>query len=110
MTQPELTFGNEPRPDVCARRHGGDPESLKASQVGDKDKDQKTVLRVIMEAKWNGLTIDEAAVLLNRDPNCISGRFSELVRKRKIMRHPDNLKRLTRRGCQAKVWIADAIF
>lgn len=57
----------------------------------------------LLEKQPNGATIDEAAKLLGKTPNQISGRFSELSKVGAI-ENRNGLKRRTTTGHNACVW------
>ena len=69
--------------DICSRKHHGNRNSIAATQRVDKQKDRELIFQLIKEAT-NGLTLKQACALLNRTPNQISGRFSELKKARLI--------------------------
>jgi len=90
-------------PDVCARKHGGDAESRAAHRAGDKRADRQQVLDFI-RARLGGATLDEVCVGLDREPNQISGRITELKRDGHLSWTGG--RRTTRSGCSAKVYVA----
>ena len=89
-------------PDVCAGRHGGAETSVAADKKVQKETDRLLIYSYITAAKHYGHTLDELSVLLNRPPNAISGRLTELSYQRKIIY--SGRKRRTRSGCLARVY------
>lgn len=87
--------------DICANRHRGDRESIAARERVSVERDRSTVLNLIAGAP-NGMTLDEIAVALQRSPNCLSGRVTELRANGLIVASGE--RRETRTGCKAKVW------
>jgi hypothetical protein len=90
--------------DICASRHKGVDTSVQANKRVDKDQDRKTVLVFIKLAGDDGMTLDEVCVKMNRKPNEISGRFTELKVREKILR--TTRRRPTRTGATAYVHVA----
>lgn len=88
--------------DVCASRHGGAETSVEANKAVKKEKDRELIYGYIQEARHYGHTLDELSVLLNRPPNSISGRLTELKVQGKIVY--TGRKRQTRSGCLARVY------
>lgn len=82
LTLEQYRFYKYGNPDICSRKHHGNRNSVAANQRVDKQKDRELIFQLIKEAT-NGLTLKQACALLNRTPNQISGRFTEL---RKAMR------------------------
>lgn len=94
---------NEPG-DVCAYRHGGNPESRAAFEAIKEtlSEFQMDVLAAIMRST-NGMTADDLCVAFDKLPNTISPRVTELRMKGKIFKDGT---RPTRSGCKAAVWKA----
>lgn len=88
--------------DICSNRHGGADTSVEANPVVRKERDRELVYGYIKSAKHYGHTLDEISVLLDRPPNAISGRLTELKVLGKIIH--SGRKRLTRSGCMARVY------
>ena len=102
---PSPTLGEIERRDPCAKRHGGNPESAAAwEHKSNADSDRAQVLALVMAAGTYGLTLDEACARLERAPNQLSGRVTELLQADKIMR--SGRKRKTRAGSTAAVYVA----
>jgi DNA-binding CsgD family transcriptional regulator len=101
LAEPVVPFPAERDP--CAPRHGGNPNSQAAhhSVAKHAESDRQRILAMIVAAGENGLTCDEACVILECDQNQISGRFSELYRRGQIEAVG---KRPTRRGNNASVY------
>jgi len=91
--------------DVCGRKHGGNPQSVAAWEVAQltAEATRACVLALIRDSP-RGLTLDELCVLMNRDPNQLSGRCTELGAAGAIERSGE--KRRTRAGVLAAVWVA----
>lgn len=108
-TQPTLDDWAEEHPDVCAGRHGGDPQSTTAHAMrrGKADAQRQRVREAIRATKAHGLTVDELSARWGVPPNAISGRFTELKgpRFRAIVKRGT---RKTRTGAPASVWIDPA--
>lgn len=88
--------------DICASRHGGVETSVAADKKVQKEADRELIYGYIVASRHYGHTLDELSVLLNRPPNAISGRLTELCYQRKIIY--SGRKRLTRSGCLARVY------
>lgn len=91
--------------DVCARKHGGNPQSAIAFDAIRQHltQSQWRVFCAISATLSFGRTLDELCVLLDVNPNAISGRITELRIKGKIEKRGT---RKTRSGCSAAVWVA----
>ena len=104
----QLTLGNiklKPiEPDICANRHGGVDTSVQADSRVKKEHDRRLILGYVQASREYGITLDEACVVLERNPNEISGRFTELAKDSLII--ATNMRRLTRTGSPARVWVA----
>lgn len=104
----QLTLGNiklKPiEPDICANRHGGVDTSVQADKRVKKEYDRRLILGYVQASRGYGLTLDEACIVLERNPNEISGRFTELAKAGLIF--ATSLRRLTRTGSPARVWVA----
>lgn len=110
MTQPSLFEQStiitcQPQPDLdpCFNRHGGVDTSVAAHRRINKNKDRATVKGYIRAAGVYGYTVDEVSILLDRAPNRISGRFTELATAREIVR--TERTRPTRTGSLAHVYV-----
>lgn len=89
-------------PDVCAGKHGGAETSVAADKKVQKEADRLLIYGYIVASRHYGHTLDELSVLLNRPPNAISGRLTELSYQGKIIY--SGRKRRTRSGCLARVY------
>lgn len=89
--------------DICANRHRGDRESQQAFERVDTERDRAVVLEIIQEQGANGATLDEISAKLDRPPNCLSGRITEL--KTSGLIRPSGSRRPTRTGSMAKVYV-----
>lgn len=90
--------------DVCARRHGGDPQSAEAFRRGNKAADRERVYAFIVARGAQGATLDEYSEATGRPPNALSGRFRELFEAKRIYKTLET--RPTRTGSPAKVYRA----
>jgi hypothetical protein len=90
--------------DICARKHGGVDTSVAADKRVQKERDRNLILAYIKAARDYGITLDEMCIQLERKPNEISGRFSELRNQEQIV--ATSRRRLTRTGATARVWVA----
>lgn len=91
--------------DICAGRHGGAETSVEANKAVRKEKDRELIYGYIQEARHYGHTLDELSVLLDRPPNAISGRLTELRVAGMIC--ISDLTRKTRTGSRARVYITN---
>lgn len=89
--------------DVCENKHGGDAESTAAFQTVNRHQDRTKILNLIIATEKQGATLDELSVVMQRAPNQISGRITELKVQNKII---SSGTRKTRTGCTAKVYVA----
>lgn len=87
--------------DVCAKRHGGVSTSQAANLRVNKFGDRARILNFLKRFP-NGATLDEICVALERTPNQISGRLSEM-RMAGLIEKTEQ-KRATRTTCLASVW------
>jgi hypothetical protein len=104
--QPSLfDFVAKPRKQPAAPGPGTDNRNAVYDQVrGSHSRSQLQVLELLKQHP-EGLTIDEAAQLLGKTPNQISGRFSELSRWRPVPAIVSKgEKRKTSTGYNAVVW------
>jgi len=62
--------------DICINRHGGNTHSEIANNTVLKEKDRQVIYDLIVKNKT--LTSKEAARMMNKQLNQISGRFTEL--------------------------------
>lgn len=102
-------FDPVPAADPCASRHGGNPFSEAAYANTDAAGDCRLILDMIRAAGSVGLTCDEVSAKLDRPPNSISGRFTQLAAAGLIVRAgpADKVERRpTRTGSMAAVWVA----
>lgn len=90
--------------DICARKHGGAETSIEANKRVLKERDRELIYGYIKAAGSFGHTLDELCVLLQRTPNQISGRITELRVKGRIL--TSDRTRPTRAGVQARVYIS----
>ena len=104
----QLTLGNiklSPiEKDVCANRHGRVDTSVAADKRVQKERDRHLILGYIKASRDYGITLDEMCIVLERKPNEISGRFSELRNQEQIV--ATSRRRVTRTGATARVWVA----
>lgn len=91
-------------PDICRRKHGGAETSVEADKAVKKEADQKLILGYITAAKAFGMTLDELSIQLDRPPNRISGRLTELRMNGQIV--ISDLVRPTRTGCKSRVYVS----
>jgi len=89
--------------DITKNRHGGNEQSNDAFQKIESSLPERRagVLLLIQNGGLTGLTVHEAAKLLDTTPNAVSGRFTELKRSgliEQIGRRP------TPTGCSAGVY------
>lgn len=91
--------------DVCARKHGGQPESVEAFTRGDREADREKVYAFLAAQGDEGATLDEVSLAFGRTPNAISGRFTDLHEAHRIYRKP-GVFRNTRTDSRAAVWVA----
>lgn len=91
--------------DICARKHGGAETSVEADKAVRKEKDRELIYGYIAAAKSYGHTLDELSILLDRPPNAISGRLTELRVAGRIV--ISDLTRKTRTGSKARVYITN---
>lgn len=66
------------RRDICANRHGGNANSVAANMRVNKQRDREVIFQLIKDSGLSGVTMKDACAALNKLPNEISGRFSEL--------------------------------
>lgn len=90
--------------DVCRNRHGGAETSIRANKNVRKSKDRELIYGYIKMAGRFGHTCDELAIMLNRTPNAISGRLTELRIAGRIIISDE--RRLTRTHSHARVYLA----
>ena len=93
--------------DICANRHGGNPESAAANERTQKERDRKRVLWAIVNAGARGATCDELERTLTLKHQTCSARCSELLRDGMISRavkdDGSHVKRQTATGSWAAV-------
>lgn len=92
--------------DICANRHGGNPESVAAFNKCDRQSQRENVYDAIRNAGAIGLTRDELAVVWTRPDysplSSVSARFTELFAAERIVKVG---RRSTRAGCMAAVYV-----
>lgn len=91
--------------DICRRKHGGAETSVDADKHVQKTRDRELIYDYIRAAGQYGYTLDELSVMLDRPPNRISGRVTELRVAGRIV--TSDQTRLTRSGCKARVYVTD---
>lgn len=91
--------------DVTANYHGGNPESVEAFDTSraTADRDRGRIVRLAKRRGSDGLTCDEAEVLLALSHQTCSARFSELKRDGVLI--ATNTRRLTRSRSPARVMV-----
>jgi hypothetical protein len=104
VTQPSLFPLRPVEPDVCRRKHGGAATSVLADKRVQKAADREEILRLVRAAGTYGATLDELSLALDRPPNQISGRFTELRKRGAII--DTEQTRPTRTKSPARVYIA----
>ena len=72
--------------DICQNRHGGADTSQAANALVNKDRDQERIYSLITQSE-HGLTIHDLCFQMNRQPNQISGRLTELREAGRIYFH-----------------------
>lgn len=90
-------------PDICRNRHGGIETSMLADRRVQKANDRALILGYIRASGAYGMTLYEMGVVLDRECNRISGRFSELKRDGQIVASQTKRKTLT--GSWAAVYV-----
>lgn len=91
-------------PDICRNKHGGVETSMLADRRVQKSKDRALILGYIRASGAFGMTLYEMGVLLDRECNRISGRFTELKRDGQII--ATETRRKTWTGSWATVYVA----
>ena len=91
------------QPDICAGRHQGNAESEAAFQdlLPTLTRQRHTIFKLIHQSGGAGLTVHEAAAALEKTPNAVSGRFTELKAAGLIIKHG---RRATPTGSSAGVY------
>ena len=102
MDQSSMSSIKKQEPDICRNRHGGVETSVEADKAVRKERDRELIYGYIKTARHYGQTLDELSVLLDRPPNALSGRITELKAQGKIVY--TGRKRQTRSGCLARVY------
>ncbi len=92
--------------DPCARRHGGNAESVAAFAAGDKETDKARVLAYITAQGSHGATLDEIAEAFGVAPHRLSGRMTALKDWHAPKIIATGQHRPTRTGSKASVWVA----
>jgi hypothetical protein len=90
--------------DVCANRHGGNPESEEAFLSTDRAAIRSRVLDYIHGQGTAGATADEVCTAFGAVHNSIAPRLTELLCAGSIVR--TDLRRTTRLGRRAAVHVA----
>lgn len=103
MDQSSMPSIKKQEPDICRNRHGGVDTSVEADKTVKKQLDRAAIYWYIKAARHYGHTLDELSVLMDRPPNAISGRLTELKVQGKIVY--TGRKRRTRSGCLALVYV-----
>jgi hypothetical protein len=89
-------------PDICERKHGGNPHSTEAhKRIREGLSARRELVYRCIKVCTMGITVDELASQWNEPPNNLSGRFSELARDGRIVKSGT---RPTRSNCPAAVW------
>lgn len=103
------------KPDICARRHRGNRESVAANGVTNKLKDRARILARFERLGNAGATCDDIELLLGMSHQTASARMAELKRDGVLVLKPlrgGNLfeyeRRLTRTGATAAVLVLAA--
>ena len=94
--------------DICQNIHGGNPESVAAHAVTQKQRDRQLVISSLYKRGRHGATCDELEVALGMSHQTCSARCSELLALQWIYRKPFGSgyeKRKTRTGRNAAVLI-----
>lgn len=86
--------------DICARKHGGNRQSVAANRITDKTRDRGRILEYLAGVKDS--TCDEAVVALGINYQTCSGRFAELKKDGLIVE--SGARRPTRTGCMAQAF------
>ena len=94
----------QPDADLCFNKHGGAETSMLAHARVQKSRDRALVYGYVKVSGSFGMTLDELSIVLDRPPNCLSGRFSELKRSGEIV--ASEKKRKTRTQSWARVYVA----
>ena len=90
-------------PDICINRHRRSDTSMLADKRVRKPQDREQVYGYIRQAGSYGMTLDEISIVLDRAPNRLSGRVSELKRAGRII--ATEVTRQTRTGSWAHVYV-----
>jgi hypothetical protein len=94
--------GLQPAKDICANRHGGSETSIAAHEGTSQEKRDSDKRRILeLSQRDEGVTLHEACEDMKRNPNELSGRFSEMVRDGQLSRRGETRKTPT--GSSAKV-------
>jgi len=93
-------------PDICRNRHRRSDTSMLADQRVNKSRDRELVYSYIKAAGSYGMTLDEISICLDRAPNRLSGRCSELKKSGRII--ATTATRKTRTGSWAHVYVVTA--
>jgi hypothetical protein len=86
--------------DITHNYHGGNPESAEAHLATRKHHDTMRIIG-LMRGYPQGLTCDEAEVLLNMRHQTCSARFADMKRDGLLV--TVDIRRRTRAGCWARV-------
>ena len=90
-------------PDISMNRHRRSDTSMLADKRVNKSHDRELVYGYIKNAGNFGMTVDELSIVLDRAPNRISGRVSELKRGNRVI--ATEVTRKTRTGSWAHVLV-----
>jgi len=93
--------------DICENRHGGNQESAEAFSSGSstlRARRRFAIWALAMSEGSRGVTTDEVSARMETTPNVVSGRMSELKRDGLLV--PTNMRRVTRMGRMARVFVA----
>lgn len=102
MRQTAMFSIKKKEPDICRRKHGGADTSIQADKAVQKTRDRELVYGYIRHAGRFGHTLDELCILLDRLPNQISGRVTELRIAGRIVISEE--RRVTRTNSYARVY------
>lgn len=97
--------------DICRNYHGGNAESFEAHASTERNKARhwRLIMAHVSASERLGATCDEIEVALELAHQTASARLSELQRQKAIERkldlHGRRMRRLTRRGCNASVYV-----
>lgn len=93
--------------DPSASRHKGNTESRAAFASTPEEEFaavRELIYRLAVKRRKTGITTDEVSVLINRSPNRISGRLTELKKEGRLVK--SGRRRMTRLNKTAHVLVA----